>query len=164
MVCSLGKWQQPPPQHQASSSDDQDLGAVADGGVPAPLARGNPGQGQEVSQPLLGMAHFPFFSRGADPGSRRSPPSVLSQVLAVARGQPACGPGSPWLWKRPWPGLSAREERCPWFQSTCDPTIIVLLEVESHPTKSENFNLKKTPSPGEKKKRLKSHTHTHTSG
>lgn len=70
-------------------------------------------------------------------------------------------PQVPWLWKRPWPGLSAREERCPWFQSTCNPTIIVLLEVESHPAKSENFNLKKNTLPW-LKKRLKSHTHTHT--
>lgn len=139
------------PSIRPPAPDNEDFGVVADGGILAPRPEVARGRGGRCPTPF-GNYPFPFFSRGTDPGSRCSPTAVLSQVLAVARGRPACSPRSPWLWKRPWPGLSAREERCPWFQSTCNPTIIVLLEVESHPAKSENFNLKKNTLPRLKKK------------
>ena len=132
---------------------------MADGRILAPPARGSPGQGWEVSQPLLGMIHFPFFQ-----GRRPRFKMQLHHCPESGSGcgeRPAClQPQVPLTLERPWPGLSTGEERCPWFQSTCSPTIVVLLEVESHFAKVKTSISKKHPPPA--KKRLKSHTHTHT--
>ena len=114
------------------------------GGVPAPF----------------GNDPFPFFSRGADPGSRCSPTAVLSQVLAVARGRPACSPRSPWLWRDPGLAYLPVKRGVRGSKVPAAPLLLSCLRLSLTSPKVKLQSQKKHPPPA--KKKLKSHTHTHT--